>query len=195
MSGQDQASGLRKWANLQRQQQGQVDEEGGVEPSSTEQLSAPEPAEPTPVPEPAPKAPEPAPTPAPPAPKKRLMVVGLPSTDNSQANRVRERLEQWSALGRNWAGKPENWDIHVVMADNPALHDYARRYSRWALWVNSHADSFVDTFRTLRQLRESGGPQRLLALHEPNLPRAGLLSNLQAAAQTYLDIELLILAR
>jgi hypothetical protein len=123
------------------------------------------------------------------------MVVGLPSTANSQANRVRERLEQWSALGRHWAGKPENWDIHVVMADDPALHDYARRYSRWALWVNSHADSFVDTFRTLRQLRESGGPQRLLALHEPNLPRAGLLNNLQAAAQTYLDIELLILAR
>lgn len=190
MSGQDQAAGLRKWANLQRQQQGQVDEEGGVEPSSTEQPSAPEPAEPAP-------AYEPAPTPAPEAlaPKKRLMVVGLPSTGNSQANRVHERLEQWSALGRHWAGKPENWDIHVVMADDPALHDYARRYSRWALWVNSHADSFVDTFRTLRQLRESGGPQRLLALHEPNLPRAGLLSNLQAAAQTYLDIELLILAR
>ncbi|XGA80189.1 hypothetical protein OR573_00615 [Halomonas sp. CH40] len=193
MSEQDQASGLRKWANLQRQQQGQQDqaeEEGDADSPTTEQPSAPEPAEPTPASEPAP-----APTPAPPAPKKRLMVVGLPSTANSQANRVRERLEQWSALGRCWAGKPENWDIHVVMADDPALHDYARRYSRWALWVNSHADSFVDTFRTLRQLRESGGPQRLLALHEPNLPRAGLLSNLQAAAQTYLDIELLILAR
>ncbi|NOG32342.1 hypothetical protein HLB35_12320 [Halomonas sp. TBZ9] len=192
MSGQDQASGLRKWANLQRQQQepqGQVDEEGRVDALSTEQPSAPEPApeslEPEPKPEPNPE----------PALKKRLMVVGLPSIANSQVDRVRGRLEQWSALGRHWAGKPENWDIHVVMADDPALHDYARRYSRWALWVNSHADSFVDTFRTLRQLRESGGPQRLLALHEPNLPRAGLLNNLQAAAQAYLDIELLILAR
>jgi len=185
VSGQDQASGLRKWANLQRQQHGQVDEEGGVEPPPTEQPPAPEPAEPMP---------EPAPTPAP-EPKKRLRVAGVPSSANSQGNRGCERLEQWSALGRHWAGKPESWDIHVVMADDPALHDYARRYSRWALWVNSHADSFVDTFRTLRQLRESGGPQRLLALHEPNLPRAGLLNNLQAAAQTYLDIELLILAR
>jgi len=123
------------------------------------------------------------------------MVVGLPGTGSTQANRVRERLEQWSALGRQWAGQPENWDIHIVAPDDPSLHDYARKHSRWALWVNSHADSFANTFRILHQLQEAGGPKRLLALHEPHLSRAGLLSNLQAAARNYLEIELLILAR
>ena len=122
------------------------------------------------------------------------MVVGLPGTGSTQVNRVRERLEQWSSLGRQWAGKPENRDIHIVMPDDPALHQFAREHSRWALWIHSHADSFAGTFRTLHQLQEAGGPRRLLALHEPHLPRAGLLSNLQAAARTYLEIELLILA-
>ena len=50
-------------------------------------------------------------------------------------------------------------------------------------------------YRVLRQLREHGGPRRLLALHEPHLPRRGLLDNLGNASARYLDIELLLLAR
>nr|WP_284046929.1 hypothetical protein [Halomonas llamarensis] len=200
---------MRKWANLQRQQQPdttgdavddpQAPEEEAVEGSveSAEMLADAEPrVENAPV-EPAPTAaaaaePE---TVAPPKPKTVLMVVGLPSTSTLQANRVKARLGQWSALGRQWAGDPDDWDVRVIMPDDPALHHLAREHSRWALWVSSHADAFAETYRTLRQLRNAGGPRRLLALHEPHLPRAGLLDNLHAAAQTYLGVELLILAQ
>lgn len=197
-SSQDQASGLRKWANLQRQQQSEATGDA-VESAfeSTEMLAEAEPHEEQTPAEPAPTAaaaaePE---TVAPPKPKTVLVVVGLPSPSTLQVNRVKARLGQWSALGRQWAGDPDDWDVRVVMPDDPALHRLAHEHSRWALWVSSHADAFADTYRTLRQLRNAGGPRRLLALHEPHLPRAGLLDNLHAAAQTYLGVELLILAQ
>lgn len=201
---QDQASGLRKWANLQRQQSDstgdavddtQVLEEEAVDSSAenaqTEprEESVPDEQAPTAA---AAAAPE---TVAPPKPKTVLLVVGLPSPSTLQANRVKARLGQWSALGRQWAGDPDDWDVRVVMPNDPALHRLAIEHSRWALWVSSHADAFADTYRTLRQLRNAGGPRRLLALHEPHLPRAGLLDNLHAAAQAYLGVELLILAQ
>jgi hypothetical protein len=81
------------------------------------------------------------------------------------------------------------------MPDSASLTDLAERYSRWALWINSDADAFATMYRVLRQLREHGGPRRLLALHEPHLPRRGLLDNLGNASARYLDIELLLLAR
>ncbi|WP_075881936.1 hypothetical protein [Vreelandella massiliensis] len=206
---QDQAAGLRKWANLQRQQQTQAadeadetldttqaQEEDAVEETSENtdvSVETEEPVADSPPPTVAAAA-EPK-TVTPPKPKTVLMVVGLPSPSTLQANRVKARLGQWSALGRQWAGDPDDWDIRVVMPDDPALPRLAREQSRWALWVSSHADAFADTYRTLRQLREVGGPRRLLALHEPHLSRAGLLENLHAAARSYLDIELLILAQ
>ena len=137
---------------------------------------------------------EPA-TVAPPRPKKTLVVVGLPHAGAAQVDKVRGRLGQWSALGRQWAGDPQDWDIHIVMPDSASLTDLAERYTRWALWVNSDADAFATMYRVLRQLREHGGPRRLLALHEPHLPRRGLLDNLGNASARYLDIELLLLAR
>jgi hypothetical protein len=204
---QDQAAGLRKWANLQRQQQtGAQDEpdevldtpqdavdvtaentDTGTETETAEEVTVTETSPPTAAAEPE--------TVTPPKPKTVLMVVGLPSPSTLQANRVKARLGQWSALGRQWAGDPDDWDVRIVMPDDPALHRLAREHSRWALWVSSHADAFAETYRTLRQLRNAGGPRRLLALHEPHLPRGGLLDNLHATAQTYLGIELLILAQ
>ena len=184
----DQAAGLRQWASLQRQQQA---EDGGhealmpatpaAEASSTEVSS-------TAV---APAAPPVAPTRA----KTVLMVVGLPGRGPRQAERVKARLEQWAALGRRWAGTPDAWDVRLVMPDDPALPRLAREHARWALWVDSSADAFSDTYRTLCQLARGGGPRRLLALHEPHLPRAGLLDNLHDAAHAYVGIELLILAQ
>ena len=44
-------------------------------------------------------------------------------------------------------------------------------------------------------LRPRLAARRLLALHEPHLPRQGLLDNLRDAAAHYLQIELLLLAR
>lgn len=177
MSGKttDQAAGLRQWASLQRQQQAEDDGHEALMPAT---------------PAAAPSAPV-APTRA----KTVLLVVGLPGRGPRQAERVRARLAQWAALGRRWAGTPDEWDVRLVMPDDPALPRLVREHARWALWVDSSADAFTDTYRTLCQLASGGGPRRLLALHEPHLPRAGLLDNLHDAAHAYVGIDLLILAQ
>ncbi len=188
MSEQDQASGLRKWANLQRQQQ---QGEGAVDVAAAE----PVPEDTSPLLTPTLAAVEEPQTVAPPRPKIPLIVVGLPGSGAAQVSKVKARLEQWSALGRNWAGNPDDWDIRIVMAETSDLAQLREQYSRWALWISSDADTFAVMFRTLRQLHERGGPRRLLALHEPHLPRQGLLNNLREAADYYLNMELLVLAR
>lgn len=199
MSGQDQAAGLRKWADLQRQQRAAEDEPQDAQ-DATAAPAAPVTAEEAAVHTQDAMAPtvasaaEPA-TVTPPRPQKPLVVVGLPNTGAEQVDKVRGRLGQWSALGRQWAGDPQDWKIQVVMADTPSLATLAKAHARWALWVSSDADAFASMYRVLRQVREHGGPRRLLALHEPHLPRQGLLENLRDAAAHYLDIELLLLAR
>ncbi|XKH60328.1 hypothetical protein LG290_00655 [Halomonas sediminis] len=167
MSDKDQAAGLRKWANLQRQQK-----------DSNEEAASDAPA-----------------PPAQPKVRLPLVVVGLPGTTAAQAHKVKERLSQWAALGRKWAGDPEQWEIHVVAADAPEVATLTRQYRRWALWVESDAEAFVQAFRILRLLHDAGGPRRLLALHEPGLSRRGLLDNLHEAAHYYLGTDLLVLAR
>lgn len=186
MSGQDQASGLRKWANLQRQQK----EDGTVDAASAEHV--PEHSSPLLAPTIADDKPA---TIAPPKPKIPLIVVGLPGGGAPQVKKVKARLEQWSTQGRSWAGAPDDWDIRIVMAESADIAQLRDQYSRWALWINSDADAFAAMYRTLRQLHERGGPRRLLALHEPHLPRQGLLDNLRGAAEYYLNMELLVLAR
>jgi hypothetical protein len=186
VSSQDQAAGLRKWANLQRQQQ-QADApiegaEAAYVPAQTGSLltsAIATTAKPVVM--------------APPKPKVPLVVVGL--TGQSSVRKVKARLGQWSELGRSWAGEPDDWDVHIVMPDTANLAQLRDNYTRWALWINSDADAFAAMYRTLRQLREGGGPTRLLALHEPHLPRRGLLDNLREAADCYLNMELLVLAR
>jgi hypothetical protein len=195
VSDQDQASGLRKWASLQRQQQ-QAD--GAMDVAVAEHVPAQEQSASLLVPmagtidEAGMGETE---TPAPPKPKTPLVVVGLPSGGAAQVNKVKARLGQWSTLGRHWAGDPEGWDIHIVMAGTADLAQLRNQYSRWALWISSDADAFAAMYRTLLELHERGGPRRLLALHEPHLPRQGLLDNLRGAADYYLNMELLVLAR
>ncbi|MBT2774523.1 hypothetical protein J7J47_20050 [Halomonas sp. ISL-60] len=188
MSEQDQASGLRKWASLQRQQQ---QNEGAVDVAAAEHVPEHSPALLTPTV----AAVEEPTTLAPPKPKIPLIVVGLPGSGTPQLNKVKARLGQWSELGRSWAGEPDDWDIRIVTADTSDLAELRAQYNRWALWISSDADTFAAMFRTLRQLHERGGPRRLLALHEPHLPRQGLLNNLRESAHYYLNMELLVLAR
>lgn len=191
MSAQDQAAGLRKWADLQRQQRqapsvesDPVEDEPGAEPMAMANSSTALPAAAS------------TQTTAPPLmPQKPLIVIGMPSSGDQQVAKVKGRLAQWSVLGRRWAGDPDDWDIHIVKADAANLGQLKERFPRWALWINSDADAFAQMYRSLRQMQENGGPRQLLALHEPDLPRRGLLDNLREAASYYLDIELLLLAR
>ncbi|WP_249978996.1 hypothetical protein [Vreelandella olivaria] len=185
MSGQDQAAGLRKWADLQRQQRLEEPEQApAVEPftAATTTLHQDDALAPGVTPS------------AATATLKPLMVVGLP-TQHRHVDKVKRRLEQWSTLGRRWAGAPDDWDIQLVDVAREDLAQLAAHTARWALWVNSDAEAFIHMYRVLRQLHDNGGPKRLLALHEPHLPRQGLLDNLREAAAGYLDIELLLLAR
>ncbi|WGI25567.1 hypothetical protein QEN58_00475 [Halomonas alkaliantarctica] len=188
MSEQDQASGLRKWASLQRQQQ---QAEGTVDVAAAEHV----PEDTAPLLAPALATVEEPAAMTPPKPKIPLIVVGLPGSGAPQVNKVKARLGQWSRLGRSWAGDPDDWDIRIAMAETSDLAQLRDQYSRWALWISSDADTFAGMFGTLRQLHERGGPRRLLALHEPHLPRQGLLDNLRQAADYYLNMELLVLAR
>ena len=110
------------------------------------------------------------------------MVVGLPP--DAAAETVTERLAGWARRGRRWVGDPAS----------PHLPLLASQQRRWALWVDSDADAFRRAYRTLKILRRHPGPSRLLALHAPGLPRAGLLSNLQHGARHFLDIELVVLS-
>ncbi|PRY64565.1 hypothetical protein B0H98_105232 [Vreelandella songnenensis] len=196
---QDQAAGLRQWADAQRMKQ----EQGGEE--LAEESLAPM----TPVPasqaapesELSPEVSSGAPQPiaplaiTPPAPLKPLWVIGPAGRGTLTRAQVKQRLGQWSTLGRKWAGSPEAWEIHVIDPDAPELARLTAQHARWALWISSDADAFAQMYRALRLAREHGGPQRLLALHEPNVRRQGLLSNLRAAAASYLATDLLLLAR
>ncbi|RUR29158.1 hypothetical protein [Vreelandella nanhaiensis] len=184
---QDQAAGLRQWADAQRLKQARTTDDAFV-PLDAEPVSA------------APRQPEWSPVaqmlePTRQAPQKPLFIIGVTGHGVQAVSRVKSRLEQWSEIGRSWAGSPDDWDIHLVNAGAPDLARLSAQHTRWALWINSDAQAFSQMYRVLREARENGGPQRLLALHEPHLPRQGLLNNLRDAAAYYLATDLLLLAR
>lgn len=123
---------------------------------------------------------------------RTLMVVGLPTAATTAA--VTERLAGWARLGRRWVGDPSAWRIVSLDPASPHLPLLASQQPRWALWVGSDMDAFRRAYRTLKILRRHPGPERLLALHAPELPRARLLANLQHGARRFLNIELLLLS-
>ena len=124
-----------------------------------------------------------------------LVVVGLPGTSTHDSQRVLDLLAHWAAQGQRWVGSAEQWRIAPVRINSPHLRMLIDHQSRWALWVGSDLDAFRRAFRLLMQLRHQGGPQRLLTVHAPDMPRRGLLNNLQQAAASYLSTELLVMAR
>ncbi|HEX5678529.1 MAG TPA: hypothetical protein VFX91_11200 [Alcanivorax sp.] len=130
---------------------------------------------------------------APPAQGPTLMVVGLPA-GASGTQPVTERLTDWARHGRRWVGDPNAWRIVTLDPASPHLPLLASQQRRWALWVDSDTDAFRRAYHTLKILRRQAGPGRLLALHAPGLPRAGLLNNLQHGARRFLDIELVVLS-
>lgn len=189
---QDQAAGLRQWADSQRQKQApQLDAPLASDTEVVSETPAPAPSAVSSIntidEQPVAKAPS--------LPKKPLHIIGLPGRGAQSVKQVQHRLAQWSALGRHWAGSPDDWDIQAVSVNAPDLAQLSARHARWALWINSDADAFAEMYRLLRQARDNGGPRRLLALHEPSLPRQGLLENLCEAASHYLATDLLVLAR
>ncbi|MNC13501.1 hypothetical protein SAMN05216201_10875 [Pseudomonas linyingensis] len=163
MAGGDQAAGLRRWA----EQFGPV---GDVQVS----MEAAAPTERTVEP-------------------VTLLVIGVPGLPSNQIRRVQATLARWQANGHRWVGDLTRWKVVALEADSPHLAVLASQQSRWALWVEGDADGFRRVYRTLRRLREQGGPQRLLVLHDGIASHAGLLRNLQQAAAGFLDTELLLL--
>lgn len=124
-----------------------------------------------------------------------LMVLGLPGTGERQARKVTELFEAWAEEGRDWIGDPANWRVVPLDPSSPHLPVLAAEQSRWALWVGSDEEAFRRAYRVLKQVAERGGPQRLLAVHPPDVGPKGLLDNLRRVAANYFGIELLVLAR
>lgn len=127
-------------------------------------------------------------------PAATLVVVGLPGTAPSQAERVTELLEHWAGRGRRWVGDPQRWQVVPLAASSPHLALLAEQQPRWALWVGTDGEAFRRAFAVLGRLAQGGGPRRLLAVHPPGMPRQGLLDNLRQAARHYFGIDLLVMA-
>lgn len=122
-----------------------------------------------------------------------LLVIAVPGPPSSQTRRVQATLARWQANGHRWVGDLARWKVVALDADSPHLAVLASQQSRWAVWVDDDADGFRRAYRALRLLREQGGPQRLLVLHSGIASHAGLLRNLQEAADGFLDTQLLLL--
>lgn len=165
--GGDQAAGLRRWA-------AQLARPGEVDAGSLASAQPERGAEPV-----------------------TLLVVGLPvspsRSQGSPAQRVQAALARWRANGHRWVGDPARWKVVAIEVDSPHLTVLASQQPRWALWVDGDGDGFRRAYRTLCRLRERGGPQRILVLHDGIVSHAGLLHNLQQAAAGFLQVELLLL--
>lgn len=184
----DQAAGLRDWlASAGRDVASDVD---AVESVAEVLPAAVPPTDVSPA-----IAAEPVAKVAVPAIRHILMAVGAPGGERDQVEHVRDWLHRWQAQGSTWVGDVDSWAVVPVAVDSEQLPTLAARAVRWGLWIEDGPSAFRRAFALLTTLAENGGPTRLLALHAPGMPRAGLLQNLQQAAQAYLDIELLVLAR
>ena len=127
--------------------------------------------------------------------RRTLVVVGLPGTTAHYSQWVLDLLANWANQGQRWVGTPDAWRIAPVQVNSPHLTTLIDQQPRWALWVGNDLDAFRRSFRVLLQLRNLGGPGRLLAVHPIDMSRRGLLNNLQQAAWRYLGVELLVMAR
>ncbi|MGM0537395.1 MAG: hypothetical protein ACQEUN_03130 [Pseudomonadota bacterium] len=126
---------------------------------------------------------------------RTLVVVGLPGTSAHHTQRVLQLLDHWATQGRRWVGSPAMWRVAPVTVTSPHLTLLLKQQPRWALWVGNDPEAFRRAFAILTRLRDLGAPRRLLAVHSPDMPRRGLLDNLQQAALSCLGIELLVMAR
>ncbi|WP_197038327.1 hypothetical protein [Billgrantia saliphila] len=124
-----------------------------------------------------------------------LMVLGLPGTAERHTLKVSELLQSWARQGRRWVGDPGGWRVVALSVTSPHLAVLATQQAHWALWVDDDLEAFRRAYRILKQIDESGGPRRLLAVHPPGVGRQGLLANLQHVAASYFGIELLVLSK
>ncbi|MDI5922848.1 hypothetical protein QLQ86_18950 [Halomonas sp. LR5S13] len=124
---------------------------------------------------------------------KTLVVVGLPGVSPFQSQRVLDLLKHWDAQGRRWVGSSAQWRVVPVEITSPHLPLLLTQQPRWALWVDNDPNSFRRAFGILTRLKDRQGPHRLLAVHAPEMPRKGLLDNLQQAAWSCLSIDLLVM--
>lgn len=119
-----------------------------------------------------------------------LMVVGLPGNDTAP---VQHLLSAWSKQGLRWVGDPLAWRVVPMAADDRHLAILAKQQQRWALWIEPGSDAFRRAYRQLKQLQAHQGPHCLLLLHAGITSRRGLLDNLQAAAGSFLGMQLIVL--
>ena len=124
----------------------------------------------------------------------RLVVAGLPGVGLQQSGLVTERLQRWADQGFTWVGDPSQWQLIALGEDAVSSVSLARECKRWALWVDTDIRAFDKGYQALKLMQTLAPPKRVLALHEPGMPRKGLLDNLVSTAAVYCDIDLVVLA-
>lgn len=123
-----------------------------------------------------------------------LVIAGLPGFGLQQADLVIERMQRWSDRGFRWVGDPCEWQLIALGEDAAASAGFADACKRWALWIDTDIRAFEKGYQGLKLMRSLGAPTQILALHEPGLPRKGLLDNLRNTAAIYCGIDLVVLA-
>jgi hypothetical protein len=107
---------------------------------------------------------------------------------------VIDRMQRWADRGFCWVGEPRQWQLVSLEKEAGSRSDIARTCKRWALWIDTDIHAFEKGYHGLKLMRSLGAPSRVLALHEPGLPRKGLLDNLRTTAAVYCGIDLVVLA-
>lgn len=166
--GDDQAAGLREWAGKQkRRDTGEGTDAKAVDARTDVPSDVPE------------------------QPKQTLVVVGLPSACYENPSCVYEQLERYAAAGKQWVGKPQQWDVVVAEMARQPLEQLAAECQRWVLWVEPDMNSFQRAYYGLKTLQQVSAPQRVLLMHPPMASSRGLITNLEGVAQRFFGIQLL----
>ena len=123
-----------------------------------------------------------------------LVIAGLPGFGRQQADCVIDRMQRWADRGFCWVGDPFQWQLVWLEKEAAATSGVAKTSKRWALWIDTDIHAFEKGYHGLKLMQSRGAPSRVLALHEPGLPRKGLLDNLRNTAAVYCGIDLAVLA-
>lgn len=126
--------------------------------------------------------------------QRELVIAGLPGLGLQYGDLVTERLQRWADRGFQWVGDPGQWRFIALAEDAVSTVSLARQCKHWALWVETDIRAFEKGYQGLKLMQDLGAPKRVLALHEPGLPRKGLLDNLANTAAAYCGIDLVVLA-
>lgn len=171
----DQAAGLRAWAAASKSEAPHANTQGASEsgPSGSRASASDRSREKT----------------------QNLLVIAHPYS-TEVATHASEAILRYHQEGRQWVGDPNQWNIVVRSPLDEDFLEYAQRFGRWALWLDTDVQGFQRAYHTLKDLQHRcSKTPRMLLMHPPVQSRRGLVNNVQQIARDFFQIELLVLQR